>query len=78
MLNKDVYAIYTDNDERRGSVKELFFSFDEAMEARYKYANWFCPKGYVSIKLYKANSPFRCSHTWHINPEGEITEEYDF
>ena len=25
MLNKDVYAIYTDNDERRGSVKELFF-----------------------------------------------------
>ena len=78
MLNKDVYAIDTDDDERRRSVKELFFSFEEAMEARYKYANWYCPRGDIWIKLFKANSPFRSSHSWHINPEGKITAEYDF
>lgn len=78
MLNKDVYAIYTEDDERRGSVKELFSSFEEAMEARYKYANWFRPKGDVWIELFKANDPFRSSHSWNINPEGKITAEYDF
>ena len=78
MLDKDIYSIYTTNNEYDGSNKEFFSSFNDAMEARYKYADWFRPKGHVSIKLYKANSPFRCSHTWHISPEGKITEEYDF
>ena len=78
MLSKDIYAIYTDNDERSRSIKELFFSFEEAMEARYKYANWCSPKGDVWIKLYEANSPFKSSHSWHINPEGKVTSEYNF
>ena len=78
MLNKDVYAIYTENNERSGSVKELFFSFEEAMEARYKYANWCCPKGDIWIELFKANNPFRSSYSWHINPKGKIISEYNF
>ncbi len=78
MLNRDVYAIYTSNDERNGSIKELFFSFEEAMEARYKYANWYAPYGDVRIKLFEAGNPFRSSHTWHINPEGKVISEYNF
>ena len=78
MLNIDIYSIYTTDNEYSGSNKEFFTSFDDAMEARYKYANWWSSEGDISIKLYKANSPFRCSHTWHISPEGKITEEYDF
>lgn len=78
MLNKDIYAIYTEDDERRGSVKELFFSFEDAMETRYKYANWCCPKGDIWIKLFKAGNPFRNSYSWHINPKGKIISEYDF
>lgn len=78
MLSKDVYAIYTDNDERNGSIKELYDSFEEAKRDRYKYANWFCPKGDIWIELFEADKPFRSSHSWHINPEGKITTEYNF
>lgn len=78
MLEFDIYAIRTDDDERSGSVKELFTSFDDAMNARYKYANWFCPRGDVWINLYKAYHPFKCAHTWHINKEGKIINEYEY
>lgn len=78
MLEFDIYAIRTDDDERSGSVKELFMSFDDAMNARYKYANWFCPRGDVWINLYKAYHPFKCAHTWHINKEGKIINEYEY
>ncbi len=78
MLNKDVYAIYTSDDEYSGSVKELYDSFEEAKKDRHKYANWFCPKGDVRIKLFKANAPFRCCHTWRIRPDGTIECEFDF
>ena len=78
MLEFDIYAIRTDDDERSGSVKELFTSFDDAMNERYKYANWFCPRGDVWINLYKAYHPFKCAHTWHINKEGKIINEYEY
>ena len=52
MLNKDIYAIFTNNDERSGSVKELYSSFDEAKADRFKYANWCCPKGDIWIELF--------------------------
>ena len=29
MLNKDIYAIYTEDDEYKGSIKELYSSFEE-------------------------------------------------
>lgn len=78
MLNFDIYAISTDDDERSRSVKELFTSFDDAMNARHKYANWCCPKGNVWINLYQANYPFRYIHTWHINARGKIISEYNY
>lgn len=40
MLNSDLYAIYTEKSEYRGTVDELFSSFEEAMANRFKYANW--------------------------------------
>lgn len=78
MLNFDIYAIETEDDERSSNIKELFTSFDDAMNARYKYANWFCSKGNVWINLYKANCPFKCVCTWHINEKGEIISEYKY
>lgn len=78
MLNKDIYAIFTNNDERSGSVKELYSSFEEAKADRFKYANWFCPKGDVWIELYKAGNPFYSFHEWHILPDGSIASEYNF
>lgn len=78
MLNFDIYAIETENDERTSSVKELFTSFDDAMNARHNYANWFCSKGNVWINLYKANYPFKCAYTWHIDENGKIISEYKY
>ena len=78
MLNNDIYAIYTEDDERRGSVKELYSSFDEAKNDRFKYSNWFTNRGDVWIKLYRANSEFHCTHSWHVLPDGSIQSEYSF
>lgn len=78
MLNFDLYAISTDNDERSASIKEFFPSFDEAFTSRFKYANWCGDKGDICIKLFKANTPFTCSHSWFINPDGSIRAEYNF
>lgn len=78
MLNFDLYAIYTEDNECRGSIKEFFTSFDEAKENRFKYANWFCPKGDVWIYRYDANDTFRDSHTWRIDENGDIIIEFDW
>lgn len=78
MLDRDIYAIYTEDDEWNGSIKELYLSFDEAKNDRFKYHNWFCENGDVWIKLYKANSKFRCIHTWHILPNGSVDRDYLF
>ena len=78
MLNNDIYAIYTDNSEYNGSVKELYASFDEAMNDRFKYANWFMEYGDVWILLYKGGDRFSSSHSWHIRPDGTVESEYDF
>ncbi|HAH17934.1 MAG TPA: hypothetical protein DCL29_02835 [Eubacterium sp.] len=78
MLDFDIYAIETEDDERSGSIKELFPSFEDAMNARYDYANWCCPRGDVWINLYKANHPFKRAHTWHIDKSGKIISEYKY
>ena len=77
MLNFDIYAIYTDDNERNGSIKEFFHSFEEAKENRFKYANWFCPKGNVWIVKYKAGSVDPC-YEWLIDENGDIKLEYDW
>lgn len=78
MLNFDLYAIETMDDERQSSIKEFFTSFEEAKENRFKYAHWCYPKGYVAIAKYNANNSLLRSHTWYLNPEGNILEEYNF
>lgn len=78
MLNSDVYAIYTEDNERNGSIKELYPSFKDAKNDRFKYANWFMEYGDIWIQLYKSGSAFCCSHSWHILPDGTISSEYNF
>jgi len=73
MLKQDIYAIYTEDNER-GSIKELFSSFEEAMEARYKYAT----KGDVWIYIYDAYKPFYPSYSCHVCANGEIDDVYEF
>ena len=78
MLNFDLYAIYTDDNERNGSIKEFFHSFEEAKKNRFKYANWFCPKGNIWISKYKAGTTFHPCYEWHIHEDGHIMSEYDW
>jgi len=76
VLGCDIYAIYTEDNERNGSVKELFLFFEEAMQNRMKYANWYCPNGDVWIYKYKAGSIFSPSEEWHIDQHGKIINHY--
>ena len=77
MLKFDLYAIYTEDNEYGGSIKEFFSSFEEAMENRMNYANWWCPNGTVWIKKYPANrKEFYASERWYINADGTIDRHY--
>lgn len=78
MLNFDLYAIYTDKNERNGSIDEFFTSFEEAMQNRMKYANWWCPRGNVWIKKIPAQSKYRTSEEWLINADGTIASHYNW
>ena len=78
MLNLDIYAIYTTNDEYRGSIKELFPSFKDALEASLNYSNWYCDKGDVWIYKYpKNNSNFIPIIEWHVRDK-KIIRVYDW
>lgn len=71
MLNSDLYTIYTEKSEYRGTVDELFSSFEEAMANRFKYANWWRPSGDVWIYKYAAGSTGTCpSEEWHVREDG--------
>ena len=75
MLDFDLYAIYTDKNERSGSIDELFVSFEEAMNNRMKYANWFCNKGNIWIRKI-SREKFSVVEEWHINDDGTICNHY--
>jgi beta-mannanase len=75
MLNFDLYAIYTDKSERSGSIDELFVSFEEAMNNRMKYANWYCNKGDIWIQKI-SREKFSVVEKWHINDDGTIGTHY--
>lgn len=75
MLDFDLYAIYTDKNECSGSIDELFVSFEEAMNNRMKYANWFCEKGDIWIKKI-SREKFSAVEEWHINDDGTIGTHY--
>ena len=78
MLNFDIYAIYTKDNVNKGTIKELFTSFHEAEENRFKYGNYDSSNGDVWIHYYKANSKFTESHSWHLNKNGDIISEFDW
>lgn len=78
MLNFDLYAIYTEKNEYNGSIDELFTSFEEAMEQRMKYANWFREKGCVWIKKFPAKEKFHTIEEWLINADGTIAKHYEW
>ena len=75
MLNFDLYAIFTEKDERSGSIDELFVSFEEAMNNRMKYANWYCNKGNIWIQKI-SREKFTTVEEWHINDDGTIIRHY--
>lgn len=73
MLNFDLYAIYTTDNEYNGSIKEYFVSFEDAMNNRMKYADWWSPNGRVTIKKFPANSSMTyASESWDIHEDGRI------
>ena len=43
MLDFDLFAICTEKSEYSSSIDELYASFEEAMEHRMEYANWWRP-----------------------------------
>ena len=78
MLNFDIYAIETEDDERSSSIKELFTSFEDAMKNRFKYSNWYCDDGDVYIHLYKKERPFFPSIERHVGSDGHLIEEIEW
>lgn len=75
MLNFDLYAIFTEKSERSGSIDELFVSFEEAMNNRMKYANWYCKKGNVWIQKI-SRERFSTIEEWKIDDDGTIISHY--
>lgn len=70
MLNFNLYSIYVTTSPERACDKEFFLTFDEAMAARTKYANWRKPNGDVYICQY-FNGVLTPVKVWHVNEQGE-------
>jgi hypothetical protein len=76
MLNrKDYYAIYIETDERGGREVDYFETFEEAMDNRMKYANWYRPNGDVWIRHYDKTGA-HCIEEWHIDYDGSTIRRY--
>lgn len=76
MLNrKDYYAIYIETNERDGREVDYFETFEEAMNNRMKYANWYCPNGDIWIckKSGKRNITIE---EWHIDSAGYTVNHF--
>ena len=77
MTDKVIYAIAVEEGERGGTrSQEWFDSFEDAVNSRMKYANWYRPRGSVWIQKHKG-SPI-VSEEWLINPDGTIESHYDW
>ena len=76
MLNrKDYYAIYIETDERSGREVDYFETFEEAMDNRMKYANWYRPNGDIWI-CKKSGNRNRKIEEWHIDSAGYIVDHF--
>lgn len=78
MLNyPDFYMINVDTDEHNSRDVEPFSTWEEAMTARMKYANWWCPNGDVHIHKISGKT-MKTIESWHIRPDGSIISHYCF
>lgn len=75
MLDFELYSIYTEDDEWRGSDKEFFCSYNDAYNARMKYGNWYRPLGDIWIKHYDKTG-CHCLEEWAINVDGSIRKHF--
>lgn len=72
---KDYYAIYIETDERSGREVDYFETFEEAMDNRMKYANWWRPNGDIWIRK-KSGNKNRTIEEWHIDSDGYIANHF--
>ena len=78
MLNfPDFYMIVVETDEYHTRNAEPFATWEEAMTARMKYANWYSPNGDVWIHKISGKSLRDLEH-WHIKADGSIASHYDW
>lgn len=78
MVKLDIYAIYVETSERGGQVVDLYNSFEECMEHRMEFANWWRPNGDIWIKHYSGGKNFCPDEDWHIGEEGNIISHYEW
>lgn len=76
MLDFDLFSIYVTTDEYRGEDQKLFLSFEDAMAARKRYANWFCDYGDVYIRRFVGGCVSVAKETWHVCADGHIVFHY--
>lgn len=77
MLNTQLYAINVTIDEYKSKTVEYFYSFDEAMDARMNYANWWCDNGDVYIQRI-AKDGIRVIEEWHIGKDGNTINHWNW
>jgi hypothetical protein len=78
MLNfPDFYKIVIETDEYHTHDVEPFATWEEAMAARMRYANWYSPNGDVWIYKISGKSLRDLEH-WHIKADGSIASHYDW
>lgn len=78
MLNyPDFYMINVEIDERNSRDVEPFSTWEEAMTARMKYANWWRPNGDVHIHKISGKT-MKTIERWHISENGSIISHYYF
>lgn len=73
------YAINCETGETSSIDKEYFDTFQDAMNNRFKYANWWCNSGDVWIKEYIMggnNLTRKVTNEWHIGTDGRIISHY--
>lgn len=77
MVKLNLYAIVVDDEDGMLEIKDLFETFEECLENRFKYANWGCDYGNIWIQKIPGGKNFNASDEWHIIPDGTITTHFE-
>lgn len=72
----DLYGIYTLNENERGTVREMFLTFEDAKAARLKYQNAGSGAGDVYIERF-VNGIYKMNQVWHITADGAVHELFE-